>query len=70
MPFRKHVIASSAMLLLASCVTTTGTGVTDMLVSRAGMCRDWRAISWSVDDTDQTILEVKQNNAAREERCT
>jgi hypothetical protein len=29
----------------------------------------WRAISWSKRDTDQTILEIKQNNAGRAAYC-
>jgi len=33
------------------------------------VCQAWLPISWSSDDTDQTILEVKLNNAAHACAC-
>lgn len=57
---KKLLIAASA-ILLAGC-QTTGTGVTDA-------CGQWRAVSWSVKDTPQTIDEVKGNNARRKAWC-
>lgn len=32
-------------------------------------CVVWQSITWSTQDTDQTIKEVKENNAAREAYC-
>jgi len=53
----------AAGLLLAGCATTTGTGATDA-------CAVWKPVSWSVKDTDQTIREVKSNNARRKAWCS
>ena len=47
-------------LLLASCAPTMATVGTDFAI-----CQAWQPVHWSVEDTDQTILESKQNNAAR-----
>ena len=55
------VIAS--MFLLTACGQTTATGA-------SSACSVWRGISWSSDDTDQTIREVKVNNARRAALCT
>jgi len=51
-----------SMLLLTACGQTTSTGATSA-------CSVWRGISWSVEDTDQTIREVKVNNARRDAFC-
>lgn len=56
------VILSS--FLLTGCATLTGTKGTD-----AAVCDVWRDVSWSKKDTDQTITEVKVNNARREGWC-
>jgi hypothetical protein len=32
-------------------------------------CSVWRPISWSVQDTDRTIEDVKANNARRAAFC-
>lgn len=50
------------MFLLTACGQTTATGV-------SSACSVWRDITWSVDDTDQTIREVKINNARRDGFC-
>ena len=34
------------------------------------VCAVWSEISWSKKDTDQTIREVKTNNARRKGYCT
>lgn len=51
-----------SMFLLTACGQTTATGV-------SSACSVWRDITWSVDDTDQTIREVKVNNARRDGFC-
>lgn len=53
----------TAVMLAAGCETTTAT--------RGGkaVCAVWQPISWADDDTDQTIREVKANNAARDAFC-
>lgn len=50
--------ALSVALLTSGCMTTTGGGVTD------NVCKAWRPVTWSARDTDETIREVKANNAA------
>lgn len=46
---------------LPSCTPTMATsGTSDFAV-----CQAWQPVHWSVEDTDQTIIEAKQNNAAR-----
>lgn len=46
------------MLLATGCAGTTGIGAID------GGCAAFGPISWSVEDTDDTIREVKAHNAA------
>lgn len=56
-------------LLLTGCAMTMGTGATDPPPEAArplAVCGSWLAISWSSQDTDQTIREAKANNRARE----
>lgn len=36
---------------------------------RLDACVVWKPITWSTQDTDQTIREVKENNAARKGYC-
>lgn len=50
------------MLPLAGCGTMTETSEA---ADPSMVCIAFPAISWSDDDSDQTILEVKQFNAAR-----
>lgn len=50
--------------LLAGCATTTATVGTN-----SAACSVWPSIRWSVKDTDQTIVQVKQNNARRGSFC-
>lgn len=55
-------------VLLAGCVTTTGTGgirANPEAANPTAVCHVWKPISWSSRDTDQTIAEAKANNAAR-----
>ena len=43
--------------ILSGCVTTTVSAGTDVF------CASAQPISWSINDTDQTIREVKAHNA-------
>lgn len=57
-------------LLLGGCVTTTDTAeIEARLLSKTAVCKAWLPVSWSLKDTDQTILEAKQNNASRKVFC-
>lgn len=60
----RFVAVMLSALLLTGCVTTTGTVETNAVV-----CSVWRPVTWSTKDTDQTILEVKINNARRKGYC-
>ena len=60
MPLRLMFVLASG-LLAASCSKTTATVETS--------CLAWRPISWSVQDTPQTIEEVKLNNVRRNAWC-
>ena len=48
-------------LLAVGCATTTASVGTE--------CSVWKPITWSVKDTDQTIAEVKTNNARQKAWC-
>jgi hypothetical protein len=37
--------------------------------TNAAACSVWKNISWSKKDTDQTIKEIKVNNARRDAWC-
>ena len=52
---------------LTGCATTMGSGVTDSQLRR--VCGLWQPISWSSQDTDLTIEEVKINNAKNVAFC-
>lgn len=51
---------------LVGCTAAMGTAGTDRRVSAANtkVCSVWRPITWSSSDSDQTIREIKANNAA------
>jgi hypothetical protein len=57
------VLPLIATLLLAGC------GMMTAFVATSDPCAQWLSITWSTKDTDQTIKEVKANNAAREAVC-
>jgi hypothetical protein len=70
------VVASA--VILSGCETTTVSGVTNKTPEqqqREALCGTpekegiLKPISWSQADTDQTILEAKQNNAVYKELC-
>lgn len=48
---------------VAGCVTTMASN------ENRPVCAAWSSITWSDQDTDQTIKEVKGNNAARNSYC-
>ena len=52
------------MFALSGCAMTI-----PMNASEDAACTVWRDVSWSKKDTDQTIAEVKQNNARRDGWC-
>lgn len=56
----KLLVMLGLVLDLTACATTTTTSVVNL-----GVCEAWKPVTWSQADTDQTILEIKQNNAAR-----
>jgi hypothetical protein len=58
----KLITLCAATLLLAGCSRTTGTG-------GINACDFWQPVSWSQKDTQQTITEVKVNNAKRAAWC-
>lgn len=66
---RQKLVMMSALLLLAilpGCATTTGSvAVTDA----ASFCAVARPILWSVRDSDDTIRQVREHNAAGVEIC-
>lgn len=50
-------------MLVTGCVKTTAIGAIDVY------CGSVRPITWSTRDTDQTIREVKANNAVYAKLC-
>jgi hypothetical protein len=61
------LMLASVMFALTSCASLTDFVETD--VSETTYCRIARPISWSSQDTDQTIREVKEHNAVGVELC-
>ena len=72
-PFRRLApLALTPLLLtlLAGCVTTTGTAAIDVhRASTLVACEAFQPISWSTRDTDPTIAQVKEHNAAYKSVC-
>jgi hypothetical protein len=60
----RYALVMLSILPLTGCVTLTGTTETN-----ASACAVWRDVSWSKKDTDQTITEIKINNARRDGFC-
>jgi hypothetical protein len=52
------------LLILPGCATVTATVATNLSV-----CDVWQPVGWSIKDTDQTIKEIKINNARRSGWC-
>ena len=53
------------LAILPGCASLTGSVATNTSV-----CSVWKPIGWSKKDTDETIIEVKVNNARREAWCS
>lgn len=63
------LLALMLMLLpMTGCTTLTGIGGTNARYVDTA-CSAFKAISWSKNDTDQTIREVKSYNAAYDRIC-
>lgn len=66
------VVSLAMSLMISGCQMSTSEGAIppppktpiEGAPTRPLICQAWLPISWSAADTDQTILEVKQNNAA------
>ena len=59
-------------LLLAMLSTFALTGCASLMATTAtngSACAVWKDITWSKRDTDQTIVEIKVNNARRDAWC-
>jgi hypothetical protein len=54
-------------LVIATCAPTMATSVSTEI--KRIVCGLWQPISWADADTDQTIREVKKNNARRKVFC-
>jgi hypothetical protein len=58
--------------VLAILLTFPLTGCASMIATKetnGTVCNIWQPVSWSKKDTDQTIQEIKVNNARREGWC-
>jgi hypothetical protein len=53
------------LLILPGCVTTTGSSGTDAVA-----CSAFEPIRWSKKDSDDSIRQVKEHNAAWKAICT
>lgn len=53
-------------LLPASCATMTDSGVTE---TQAALCDQFKPTAWSLRDTDETIAQIKGNNAVGARIC-
>lgn len=60
----RFVLVTLLILPLTNCASLMGTPATNK-----SACGVWKDISWSKKDTDQTIGEIKINNARREAYC-
>jgi hypothetical protein len=60
----RFVLVMLSTFLLTGCATMMGTPETNKAA-----CGVWKDISWSKKDTDQTIGEIKVNNARRDGYC-
>lgn len=62
-------------LVLAGCSTTTDTVGTDINVvpieasEPSAVCGVWLGVTWSSEDSEQTVREIKANNRARKAWC-
>lgn len=61
----RYAMLISCALIMSGCAIPIGT----LGTKEPPVCAVWSEISWSKKDTDQTIREVKINNARREGYC-
>lgn len=59
------LVALCLVLVLTGCATTTGSNATDPTT----LCKILQPITWSEEDSDDTIRGVKVNNAKWIELC-
>ena len=55
--------------LTLMCATTACAHLTQTAVTADAICDAWEVQTWSVRDTDETILGVKRNNERRAAVC-
>lgn len=60
----RYALMTLSILTLTGCASLTNTSGADRYA-----CAVWKPVSWSAQDTDQTIREVKGNNARRAAWC-
>ena len=56
-----------SILILNGCASLTG--IVGIENTNTKVCGIWRDVTWSKKDTNQTIGEIKVNNAKREAWC-
>lgn len=61
----RYALAIPLMLSLTGCATP----ISILGTKPPAVCSVWRDVTWSKKDTDQTITEVKVNNARRDAWC-
>jgi hypothetical protein len=60
----RYALAILCLSALTGCGSMTATKETNL-----SACAVWKDITWSKKDTDQTITEIKVNNARRDAWC-
>jgi hypothetical protein len=67
------LLSVSSVLILAGCVSLTGTNESRApglsAEQKKAVCALWKGVGWEDGDTDPTITEVKVNNAKRDGFC-
>lgn len=64
---RKPLVMLSPLILataLAGCITPTNSSATNRTVTNGVACGAFSPITWSSKDTAETVLQIKQHNAA------
>ena len=64
MPIKPTTLLACALPILNAACATIPTGATS-----AGVCAQWRPITWSRRDTPDTVDQVKGGNARRTAWC-
>lgn len=60
----RYALVMAFLFPLTGCGSLIGTKGTNL-----SACAVWKDVSWSKKDTDQTITEIKVNNARRDAWC-